>query len=269
MLKILPTVAVTVFIRYAAAVLFDKLDVSDLPYAVYEIGLLPQSGVYKTFLNLPLWYLSAMFLCLPVFIFCLAKFRDFFKNIACIIIPLLIYGFICRENIHLDFWKDYYGFINIGVLRCFAGLCLGVICYNISEIISKSSLKPFFYRVLYVFAYISLISVVLYTFFFTKTAADYFLCFLIVISLAIIFSGKISSPRLFENRAFTFLGEWSVVLYCSHWTIRFALPKLISGTYYYLLPLYILASLAFSLILLFIIRGIRNGVNFVSEKIKN
>ncbi len=52
--KLITPVFVSVAVHYAVTIILGKLDVSELPYIVYEIGLLPQSGIYKTFLNLPL-----------------------------------------------------------------------------------------------------------------------------------------------------------------------------------------------------------------------
>ncbi len=117
--KVVPAVVVTVFFNYAVIFAFGNIDLQDMPYMLYEMLLLPQSGIYKTFINLPLWYISAYVICLPVFLYLLGKFKDFFFNIGVIIVPLIIYGFICRNNVHLDIWNFSSGIPFVGLLRGF------------------------------------------------------------------------------------------------------------------------------------------------------
>ena len=78
--KVLPAVVVTVFFNYVAIFVYGNIDLQDMPYMLYEMLLLPQTGIYKTFINLPLWYISAYIICLPVFpssCMCLVNLRIF------------------------------------------------------------------------------------------------------------------------------------------------------------------------------------------------
>lgn len=136
--KIFPAAAVSVVIHYTAVFLNGEIDAQDLPYMLYEILLFPQSGIYKIFLNPPLWYLSAYLICVPLFLYFWGRFRDFFFHIGSILTPLLIYGFICRNCVHLDIWSFASGYPFIGLFRVFAGLCMGAVCYRISLSLKKS-----------------------------------------------------------------------------------------------------------------------------------
>lgn len=260
--KLIIPVIVSVVIHYVIAVIFGNFDPSELPYAIYEILLLPQSGIYKTFLNLPLWYLSAYMICLPVLIYFLNKSSDFFFNIGVVIFPLLIYGYICRTNIHVDIWS-FDSQMFIGLLRISAGLCMGVNSYKIHRAFSELKIKKSFRKVIYIAAFASIATVIIYCYKFAFTYADYFLILLMTFSIGVI--SEINTPQLNNNRFISFLGKWSIYLYCSHWTIRFILPVVFENLKYNeLLPIYISVSLIYSLVI-FLISKI---IHYLFKKIK-
>ncbi|MCM1333972.1 MAG: acyltransferase family protein [Bacteroides sp.] len=237
--KLFPVVAISVVIHYMVFFLNGEIDAQDLPYMLYEILLLPQSGIYKIFLNLPLWYLSAYLICMPLFLYFWGRFRDFFFHIGSILTPLLIYGFICRNCVHLDIWSFASGYPFIGLFRVFAGLCMGAVCYRISLSLKKS-------RVYQTGGLFILGLVIMYTAFFFKTYADYFLVLAMTLALAGIFAGNERRPL--KNGFSLFLGKYSVYLYCSHWTIRYLIPRLFPLLdYWTLLPIYVVSSLLYAL----------------------
>lgn len=215
-----------------------KLPLSELPYALYEMLLLQQSGIYKTFLDCPLWYLSAYLICLVPFS-ALLKYR-FFNETGIFIAPLLIYGYICRVHIHLDIWSFDSGYMFIGLLRAFAGLCVGVCCYKLSRKLNNLPLKDNARKLALGTAFAILAGVLAFIYKFTTTYADYFLVFLMAGALAVIQSGNISLPNKINN-VFCILGKFSIYIYCSHWLVRFIVPLLMpNATYSEMLPIYLL-----------------------------
>ncbi len=262
--KLITPVFVSVAVHYAVTIILGKLDVSELPYIVYEMGLLPQSGIYKTFLNLPLWYLSAYIICLPLLLYLIKRFSDFFVNIGAVIIPLIIYGYLCRTNIDVDIWS-FDSKMFVGLFRVFAGLCMGVNSYKIQKAFSELKIKKSFRNVIFVTAIVAIIAVVIYCYKFAFTYADYFLILLMTFAIGIIF--EINVPKL-NNKCISFLGKWSTYIYCSHWTVRLVLPIIFKElSYSELLPIYILVSLVYSLVVYYICAILINIFKYIKKKV--
>lgn len=246
-LQVVAAAVIPTAINYV--VVYLDYDKGDLPYMLYEMLLMPMSGIYKTFVNLPLWYLSAYFICMPLFTYLIGKSKDFFVNIGSVLVPLLVYGMICRQNIHLDIWTFDSPIPFVGLLRVMAGLCMGLNCFRLCTYF-KSVFKPSIIKKLPLVG-TALIAVVLaYVFFFTKTYADYFLVVLICVAVACIFAGINSDSRI-NNKFCCFLGKWSLYIYLSHWTIRHIMPRIFPNyDYWQLMPIYLIAALAYSLIIM-------------------
>lgn len=255
-LKICPIAAVCIVIQYIVTVCFHRLSLQDFPYIVYEILLLPQTGIYKTFLNLPLWYVSAYFICLPILIFLLRKSKDFFYLIGSIIVPLLVYGFICRTNIDLDIWSFTSNIWFIGLFRTFAGLCIGVCSYRIFCWIESTQFTEIGHRVVKAMAIIGLMGVVAYMYWFSFTYADYFLVFLMMFILAYINTIDIKSSKL--DRVWFCLGDFSIYVYCSHWFIRDIVPRIMeNSTYEQMLPIYLISAILYAIFIKIVVSYVK------------
>lgn len=262
--KLITPVFVSVAVHYAVTIILGKLDLSELPYIVYEIGLLPQSGIYKTFLNLPLWYLSAYIICLPVLLYLVKKSPDFFVNIGAVIVPLIIYGYLCRTHIHVDIWS-FDSKMFIGLFRVFAGLCMGVNSYKIYKAFCQLKVKKQFRTLIIAFSIAAILAVVVYCYHYAFTYADYFLILLMTFAIGIIF--EMDTPKLNSNKCVTFLGKWSTYIYCSHWTVRMVIPIIFDKyTYNELLPIYFFISLIYSLVVYFISMMINRIFKYVKKK---
>lgn len=80
--RIFPFVIPAVFIHYIMVSLLNNSSgfetVKSLTYGIFEAALLPASGIYESFMVLPLWYLSALLMLLPLFYYLLMKAPSFF-----------------------------------------------------------------------------------------------------------------------------------------------------------------------------------------------
>lgn len=86
------------------------------------------------------------------------------------------------------------------------------------------------------------------------------------LALAGIFAGN-ERRSLRKNGFPLFLGKYSVYLYCSHWTIRYLIPRLFpSLDYWRLLPIYILCSLLWALAIMLICRMIFSAAAWRKRK---
>lgn len=264
-IKIFPIVAVCVLMQYIVSNFYHKLALSNFPYCIYEILLLPQTGIYKTFLNLPLWYLSAYFICLPLLIFLLRKYKDGFYYIGSIIIPLLIYGFICRTHIHLDIWSFKSKILFIGLFRTFAGLCIGVCSYRIFCILQIIKFTDIGRRLIKTVAVIVFFSVIGYIYLVSFTYADYFLVFIMMFVIAYINTINFNNSKL--NEICIWLGNFSVYVYCSHWVIRDIIPRImLHSTYNQMVPVYLVSAFIYAYIIKIVVGRIRKVCNWIWRK---
>lgn len=134
----------SVMLQYIVEAIVQKMSfyttAKNLMYSIFEILLLPMSGIYQTFFDSPLWYLSSFFLVLPLFQYLLLRYRDFISTIFLTLVPLLVYGHFCVTYGELDRWNIWYGFFYIGTLRVLAGLCMGGICFWAASALKKTLL---------------------------------------------------------------------------------------------------------------------------------
>ncbi len=142
---------------------------------------------------------------------------------------------------------------------------MGVNSYKIQKAFSELKIKKSFRNVIFVTAIVAIIAVVIYCYKFAFTYADYFLILLMTFAIGIIF--EINVPKL-NNKCISFLGKWSTYIYCSHWTVRLVLPIIFKElSYSELLPIYILVSLVYSLVVYYICAILINIFKYIKKKV--
>ncbi len=92
----------------------------------YELLLISSSGIVWPKMA-PIWFLSAMFLTLPVLIYLMLRFKDLW-NILCYLLPVLYFGYYGVNTSRA--WPN-------DLLRAFSGMALGTFIYVIAHILSE------------------------------------------------------------------------------------------------------------------------------------
>lgn len=202
----------------------------------FDIFYLPMSGLRDNFYNVPLWYLSALLLVLPLIYYCLIKYDDF---ISCILAPLVVvsvWGYYSMTYEALELWDKWNGVIFLGIFRALAGVCGGIVSYQIcSWIVAKK----------------------------IKSKLDFIKAFLLLIGVACTFSEQGCLFRCLNKRIFKKCGIFGFVLYATHWIVRTLLPFLLPDLgYYKLLPLYITVSLSFAFLIYTVFERYKKKRNF-------
>lgn len=92
---------------------------------IWDFLLLQTTGL--SFFNYiqPLWYVSSLIIVLPIFSYICIKHNDLFKNIVIWLAPALIYGYFCKLGGGIA--------AEHALMRAFAGLCIGALCFYISK----------------------------------------------------------------------------------------------------------------------------------------
>lgn len=77
------------------------------------------------------WYLSAMFLVMPIlYMWLLNQKNSFFREIGSLLIAVFLYGVMAKRTGNIVEVYAWTGFVYMGVVRAAAGLCLGCFCYR-------------------------------------------------------------------------------------------------------------------------------------------
>lgn len=175
---------------------------SDMPY---ELLLLSSSGIVWPKMA-PIWFLSAMFLTLPILIYLLLRFKDAW-NILCYLIPALYFG-ACGINTNRAWQND--------LIRAFSGMALGTFVYIIVSRLKTmyiSKMRRFLFSVMESGTF----AVCVYITVWNKDCMN-LLILLFVLNSCILLSGSSYSTRL-KGSFFEFCGEISLPMFVFHWVI--------------------------------------------------
>lgn len=227
------------------ATLYEQL--RRLIFGIFEMLLLQMTGLYQQMYIFPLWYLSAVFLALPVFIWLYTHLKSFFEDLFIWLFPLGVYGFFATAHGSADWWFDtVFGFLRVGILRAMAGLCLGSLCYKISLKLIKFRNKKLFLFVSTTFFILTLLIIMMHG----LSHLDFLLIAMLMLGIIFLFSSPVPPCKNNIYIIFEFLGKYSLPLYITHWTVRDILNLMwVQGTYWEMLPVYLVASLLYALII--------------------
>ena len=177
------------------------IDLSKMPY---EILFLTSSGVSEAGL-VPIWYLSAVFITLPVVVLLFVRFRKYWYVVSWII-PLLYIG---RFGVNTDrTWPN-------DLLRSFSYLILGTFVLLIAEEVRKAQLSTAIKCVLTVVEIGSFLLAVVITLFNYDTNLT---ALLFVVNAIIMLSGK-SYSSLLNSWFVSFLGKLSIPMFLFQWCV--------------------------------------------------
>lgn len=175
---------------------------ADMPY---EVLLLSSSGIVWPKMS-PIWFLSAMFLTLPVLIYLRLRFKDAW-NILCYLIPVLYFGY-CGINTNRAWPND--------LIRAFSGMALGSFVYVIVSKIKTmyiSEIGKFLFTVVELGSF----AVCVYITVWNKDCMN-LLILLFFLNASILLAGCSYTARL-KGFFFDFLGEISLPMFIFHWVI--------------------------------------------------
>ncbi len=174
--------------------------------------MLPSSGLGYSVLA-PIWYLSAMAIVLPMVIYLMRKHRDLWYILSWLL-PLLYYGHF-GINTNRQFPND--------IVRAFAGIALGTFLYLLVIYITKKKISKPIKIILSVFETM-LFAGALVISLANKGIHDSLLYFFAG-NLVLMLSQQTYSAKL-SGCFFQFLGEISMPMFISHWTVGTAVNHL-------------------------------------------
>ncbi len=274
---IIPAFIIAFITRYCFSGLPFKEILIKLSLTYPEIFMFKMSGVSSfSYLNGPTWYISAMILTMIVLFPLLVKFKKKFIWIFSPVAVLLIYAYLFRNYTSLNMANKWIGFINVGILRSTAGLCLGCISYGICEKINdlKTELTVLGRTLLIVFELLLLGASfeLMYSGYSHEQSENlmYALVFILFILVTVVFSKKTGISNIIPPALSKFLGDFSLAIYLNHrvvimwysrnkpdWSVKFTVL------------VYIVYTVVVSLISLVIIKSIQKHNRKNPGKIKS
>lgn len=189
-----------------------------------EILLLPMTGVVRTdlvsYMDAPLWYLSALLLALPVVMYVAMRFEDTFKNYIVWFAPMLLEGWMVKTYGGALPWSDYAGFVHSGAIRGIAGITLGCGVYYASKKMSSiwvdiTTAKRVVVTVIELLLLIVLVANIYRG---VNTYDEIATIYIIALMLALTLSEITYTSRL-QLGSFGYLGSLSLPVYCIHWGV--------------------------------------------------
>lgn len=232
----------------------------------WELFMLHNIGLPKVTKSVrSVWYISVLIVVSYFVYYLVAKNKEQFQYFICPISVLLIYVYIANTYGSLSMQGKYSYFINGGLLRGFAGMCLGSICYQITNTIKKYNLTNISKILL---NFIEIISIVI-IFFVMKKGFDLndFTILIAFTALISITSANITFiTRIINNKFSNFLGRLSYPIYLNHLLVFSIVIKLFHGNNNYMLIL--LISFISTFIYSIITNIIVNKIVRITSKIK-
>lgn len=174
----------------------------DIPY---ELLLLSSSGIFRPKLA-PIWFLSAMFLTLPILIYLMLRFKDVWR-ILCWLLPVIYFG---RFGINTSrAWPN-------DLLRAFSGMALGTFVYVMAHKLSgmQSSAKR---RLMSTIVEVCSFGIGVFITVWNKDCMD-LLFLLFILNACIMLSGYSYTSNL-RGPFWEFLGKISLPMFIFHWVI--------------------------------------------------
>lgn len=236
---------------------------------VWEITLLHMAGIYPIKINVSVWYISSMLLCMAIMYPFIRKYKNFASRIVLPVLSLLILGYLYQTFGHLRGPTKWIGFTHKANLRAFAELSCGIICYDVVEKIKAIRLKKAAAATLTVLKYLAYMCVIFYM---TRETLAYDFAFLIIMMIAIIlsFSQLGIDGHIYDNKVVVFLGKFSLNLFLVNYPFSKNLKYIIPQS----MPvreqevLYILVCLIMAYICMVLSDAIKNNYKKLFNKTK-
>ena len=108
-----------------------------------EMTLLPLTGLLQQgeislicYRNSPMWYMSALLLTLPVFMYLAIRKKNLFKYYLVWFVPPILQAWMVVRFGGVLPWTQFAGILNSGLIRCFSSLCMGGMVYYGAEFLA-------------------------------------------------------------------------------------------------------------------------------------
>lgn len=232
--RIAPYFIVAAVISFLAVSVYTYSGTEELLYNLRdftgEILMLQMTGLPTYAIMATEWYLSASFITIAVLYPIVRNHRKTYTYVVAPPLVLLLLGWILHKYNCLSATGSWTGLSFEGVMRAFALVSAGCVCYEISGFIQKKCHNTKARAKLTIFEMIIWISVFIGMIYGQKyTRFDFTLTLLIFIGLCITFSEATYLDKIISGNIAGLAAKWSVLLFLCHGYLLRILPQILKG----------------------------------------
>lgn len=244
--RLVPGILLTFFICYAFTYGSEGLKIETIfsNNVIADLLLLKVTG-FGGVINVAWWYLSTMLFLLFLLYPLARKFKE--KYIS-YIIPLLIFvtlAIINKYNISMSYHSGSTTYFINGFYKGIIYIGLGNFSYEISKYFKGLNLNILKTILLTVFEWF-IYAIVVYNMHYNYIGSIWY-AILLTLGVAISFSGKTYTNKLFRWKIWKWLGNYGFYLYLTHASIRTYMLRRNTWNYFNMLPKYIKLSFSVAL----------------------
>jgi peptidoglycan/LPS O-acetylase OafA/YrhL len=209
----------TILMIIADIVCNHRISVEYIFWEITQLNMVAAPDVTSilVYSNAPYWFLSAMFVTLPLVTYLIGRYSDFFENYLMWFLPPVLLLYLTKVSGMSTSWGDY-SFLYTAVYRAFAEILMGCSLYSVVNWINTktdSHKEQFLWRMMCLIVAMALLGVVLYNCCVLVVSAI-FLTYVIFLFLALVLSNVYPQVKV---KAFVFLGRVALPMYCFHSSI--------------------------------------------------
>lgn len=222
----------------------------DLMTGVWDLFFLRESGLEGFKANPAAWYISAMLLAMLVLVPLFFINRDLFLNVWAPILAIGTLGWLSKNVGDLRGPTDWLGFCYKGWLRAVGELCMGAICWGISQKLKGLPLSKFAASICAGTELACYLGVIAWSYQHKGSQMDFVMLLLFAVGVTVTFSGQSLFSSFFNKPLVYFLGKISFPIYLSHNYWSHALVRIYPGqAYAQLYPKYVLAVIITTIVI--------------------
>lgn len=172
----------------------------------YELTMTHYLGIDVAMTQRSIWYISVLVVLSYFIYYLVAKHKEVFIYFIGPIFIILIYVYIARTYGRLGIQTEYIGIVSGGLLRGFADMALGCICYKFTEYFKEKKLTCFGKFILNIVETLN-IFIILYILKNGFTINDFTILFSFFVLICISFVNKTYITKIINNKISGFLGS--------------------------------------------------------------
>lgn len=247
--------------------LMHTISKSEAIMSFFNIFLIDMTGLSGYSLNGPTWYISAMLIVSFVLTPIIYNMKDTYKYYICPIIVMLGLGYLYHISYSMNiFMTQWNGYVYGGLVRALVDINLGIIIYNLSNLLLEKSNNIKKYKLK-----VNVISVLLYLVIFiyiifnkNEGTIDFFILVIIFAALITTFS-ETKINKLLDTKLIRYLEKISLPIFLNHFFFIEVLNEVNLFSKFNYLKKFIIAFIGifiFSIIEQYIIENIKRKKGF-------
>lgn len=214
--------------------------------SIWEILLLQMTGIEATFLNGQTWYVSVLIIVGYFIYYLLSSHNKMFLQFIAPFSIIMIYYYYSANVGNIDVWFQVTG-IKSGLLRGWAGMCLGCVCYMANKKLKSYSFKSVTYSLLNITQIVCFVSVIVFSIFKNHTQKDFILILFLAIGIVLAFLNEGFLKRILNNKVIKYLGRLSYPIFLNHLTIMYVFARYIPNQTFVIFPIYVIVVIMYSI----------------------